>query len=179
MREPFMRRSRVRSFRDGMIALRPALVFSRRRRIVSRLGTMGRALGIVLSIALALAACGGGDEPSTPRPSSPATGTRPSSSAKLSFVEPQYGATVKGPAVAVRLNLTGGRLLEKASRTITSDTGHVHVALDGKTVTLLAGLEYTLEDVAPGQHLIRAEFAAADHGSFDPPVLADMRITVT
>jgi hypothetical protein len=134
---------------------------------------------IALSVLLALAACGGGDEPSALASSSSAARARPASTGKLSILEPKFGATIRGPNVTVRVKLTGARLIKAASREITPDTGHVHVVIDGKTATLLAGLEYTLKDVEPGEHLIRAEFAAADHGSFDPPVLADVRITVT
>jgi hypothetical protein len=45
------------------------------------------------------------------------------------------------------------------------------VALDGKTLTLLAGLTYVIDDVAPGPHVLNIEFAANDHGPFSPPVV--------
>jgi len=130
----------------------------------------------VLFAAFVLAACPGGD---TSNPDGTGTsGTRPTSTATVTLVSPRQGDTVDGPDVIVETRLTGGRILKRASTNLQPDTGHIHVFLDGKVVELLAGARYRLADVPPGQHTIKVEFVAADHGSFDPPVFQVARITV-
>lgn len=136
---------------------------------------MKRALTIVLL--LALAACGGDGTPA----GTAASGTpspRPSSTATLTIVSPTPGQVVTGTTHTVKLKLEGARLLEQASRNLTPDTGHVHIALDGTTLTFLAGLEYQMTDLKPGAHLLEASFAAADHGAFNPPVVTTVTFTV-
>ncbi|MGH2829988.1 MAG: hypothetical protein ACRDJM_05845 [Actinomycetota bacterium] len=137
---------------------------------------------ILLASALAgltLAACGGGDGTPSAASSSPAR-ARPTSTGTISVVHPQPGAVINGTTMRVRVQVTGARVLVsgKASRDVRPDTGHVHLALDGKTVTLLAGLEYEIKDLTPGQHILQAEFAAADHGPFNPRVLATATFSV-
>ena len=80
----------------------------------------------------------------------------------------------------VRVAVAGATVLTTgaASRDVRPDTGHVHLAVDGTTVTLLAGLTYDIKDLTPGNHILQAEFAAADHGYFDPRVLATATFTV-
>ena len=106
----------------------------------------------------------------------PLTG-RPRSTATIVILEPQPGAVIDSDRVTVRVAVPGGTILERASNTLAPDTGHVHVALDGVTLTLLAGLEYEVTDIGPGPHLLRVEFAAADHGPFNPPVIANLPFT--
>lgn len=128
------------------------------------------------TLLLAGIACGSGG---TTDPASSPAPERPASTATLRIVQPQPGTAVKGTTLAVKVEVTGARVLKEASTDLRPDTGHVHLAVDGKTVTLLAGLEYELTDLTPGQHLLQAEFAAADHGPFNPRVLATATFTVT
>lgn len=130
---------------------------------------------IVFLVAVALAGCGSGGD-GAPSPSS--AGPRPSSTATLAIFEPQPGAVVQGPDVTVRLQLDGGRIVEQASTNLTADTGHVHLRLDGRTITLLGGLTEQIEDVAAGRHLLEAEFVAADHNPFNPRVLQTVTFEV-
>ena len=95
---------------------------------------------------------------------------RPTSTATIEVLEPSSGAVVPAGTVVVRVALEGGIILEQASLDLRPDTGHIHVALDGTTLSLLAGLEYEMNDVGPGPHLLDVEYAAADHGPFSPPV---------
>lgn len=136
---------------------------------------MRRALSIVLL--LAMAACGG-DGPSNGTTASGSPYPRPSSTATLTIVSPTPGQVVTGTTFTVKVKLEGARLLEQASRNITPDTGHVHIALDGTTLTMLAGLEYQMTDLKPGPHLLEASFAAADHGPFNPPVVTTVTFNV-
>lgn len=128
---------------------------------------MRRVVALV-SVAILLTGCGGGAKPST--------GSRPASTATLAIIAPTPGTLLAPDTVPVKLALTGGRILPAASTTLTPDTGHVHVRLDGTTLTLLAGLEFDLAELnkAPlekKQHLLEAEFVAADHGFFNPRVI--------
>lgn len=129
---------------------------------------------------IALAACGdGGNGPGGSSPTnSPTPNARPSSTGTISIVQPASGQVVEGSTLLVKVKIDGATVLEEASRDIRPDTGHVHLALDGETVTLLAGLEYELKDLKSGQHLLKATFAAADHGDFNPPVVTTVTFTV-
>lgn len=139
-----------------------------------------RTLPAMLAVMIGLAACGGDAEPEgTDSP----TGERPSSTAELRIVEPTPGAVVSGDSVPVVLELQGGRIVEEVSTDIRPDEGHVHLALDGESLTLLGGLEEDLAELRgaplePGQHILEAEFVAADHGFFLPRVIATTTFTV-
>jgi hypothetical protein len=119
-----------------------------------------------LSMTLVTGSCreSSGSGGSSPSPSRAVE--RPSSTGTIKIVDPQPGQTISGTAYKVRVEVTGATVLQQASTDIRPDTGHVHLALDGKTVTLLAGVEFELQGLTPGDHLLQAEFAAADHGPF-------------
>jgi hypothetical protein len=127
---------------------------------------------------LTLAACTGSSDDGTPGTNTPTPNTRPSSTATLTITSPTPGQVVEGTTLVVKLAVEGATVLVEASRDIRPDTGHVHIALDGQTVTLLAGLEYELTGLKPGSHLLEASFAAADHGPFNPPVVTTVTFTV-
>ena len=107
-------------------------------------------------------------------------GPRPSSSATLTIQRPTQGEVVTGNQLEVVLTLSGGRIVDTASTTLTPDTGHVHLSLDGRLVSMTYGLVQILDlkGLAPGSHSISAEFVAADHGPFDPRVVTSERFTI-
>jgi hypothetical protein len=53
----------------------------------------------------------------------------------------------------------------------------MHVTLDGKLLTILAGLEYKVTGLTPGSRILQVEFVAGDHGPFNPRVLATVTFT--
>jgi hypothetical protein len=131
---------------------------------------------IVTTVTLALlAACtdgvgdGGGNGP-TPA-------ARPSSPAEVRIVQPEPGEAIEGTRVHIEVELSGATLVEEATTKIRPDEGHIHLALDGETIDLLAGLEETIQ-VEPGTHLLEVEFAAGDHGPFDPRVVQSVTFSV-
>lgn len=127
---------------------------------------------------LVLAACG------SDAPPEPADGTspspplvRPSSTGSIAIVAPTPGQVVEGD-VRVRVELTGATLIEEVSTDLAPDEGHIHLSLDGETVTLLGSLDEVIPDVPPGPHLLEVEFVAADHGPFNPRVLQTVSFEV-
>jgi hypothetical protein len=104
----------------------------------------------------------------------PPAAIRPRSTATLSFVEPTPNQVVTGSTLDVRLRLDGGRIVQGSSTTLTSDTGHIHLFVDGAIVSMTYGREQRvpLGGLEPGPHVLQAEFVAADHGPFDPRVTA-------
>ena len=107
------------------------------------------------------------------------SGTRPASSATLSIDAPKAGATAAGPQLEVVLSLPGGKIVDTSSTTLTSDTGHINLSLDGRLISMTYGLVQLVDisALAPGPHTLQAEFVAADHGPFDPRVTATVTFT--
>jgi hypothetical protein len=147
--------------------------------------TFAKLLPIAIAAMLVLSACGGGGDGGGATPTtlpSPAA-ERPSSTAKLTLVEPASGAVLGPEDVRVRLELAGAQLTKEVSRNLSPDEGHIHLRLDGETITLLGDLDENLaeilgEPVASGPHLLEAEFVAADHGPFDPRIIVSVPFTV-
>jgi hypothetical protein len=106
-----------------------------------------------------------------PRPSS--NGPRPASTAVIAFAEPAPGAEVSADMLDVVIDLQGGRIVDSSS-TLTPDTGHVHLFLDGELLSMTYGdaQQVPIDGLDPGIHRLVAEFVAADHVPFDPPVTA-------
>jgi hypothetical protein len=105
------------------------------------------------------------------------SGPRPSSSATITIDRPTEGEVVTGNQVEVVMTLTGGQVVDASSTTLTPDTGHIHLSLDGRLVSMTYGLVQIvdLKGLAPGSHSLSAEFVAADHGPFDPRVVTSVR----
>ncbi len=109
----------------------------------------------------------------------PGTGTRPSTSARLSFVFPAPGRTFRGnPAtVQVTLRLIGGRAVPFTSTRLIPNEGHVHLLLDGRLILMTPALRLTVT-APPGPHRLVAEFVAVDHRPFEPRVIAAVSFVV-
>ena len=104
---------------------------------------------------------------------------RPATTARIVVLSPVQGATT-GRKVAVKLDLIGARLAPLdalVTGKLPTNRGHIHLTLD-RQLLMIPTLDYTL-DVSPGPHTLTAEFAAMDHGSFDPPVVAAVTFTAT
>lgn len=145
---------------------------------------MARLLPVATAAVLGLAACGGGGDGGSATPSLPSpVAERPASTGKLALIEPESGAVLGPDDVRVRLDLTGAKLTKEVSRNLRPDEGHIHLRLDGETITLLGDLDENLADilgepVPPGPHLLEAEFVAADHGPFNPRIIVSVPFTV-
>jgi Domain of unknown function (DUF4399) len=124
---------------------------------------------VAVAAAVLLAACGGGGSSSAGSSGQPSA--RPSSPAKLSILEPRNGQVIHGSNVHVKLALKGARIVPATTQHITPTTGHVHLLLDGRIVSMNYSLDDTIK-VKPGQHVMRVEFVASDHLPFDPRVVS-------
>ena len=110
----------------------------------------------------------------------PSVTVRPRSPATLSFVRPEPDQVERDATLDVVLSLQGGTIVDTASTNLSPTTGHVHISLDGKLVSMTYGLvqEIGLQGLAPGPHILEAEYVAADHGPFDPRVMAKVTFRV-
>jgi hypothetical protein len=129
----------------------------------------------VLALMLAaLAACSSS--------SSGSNGTaRPVSTAKLTILQPTSGQTVSGKDVEVKLSLVGGTVttVTVSSARIKPNIGHIHLRLDGNTITLLGHLDNHIKNVKPGQHVLEAEYVAQDHLPWRKDILAAVTFKAT
>jgi hypothetical protein len=70
----------------------------------------------------------------------------------------------------VRIQLSGGTIVQQTSTDLSPDRGHIHLSLDGKVVSMSYGVEQDVP-VAPGPHLLTVEFVATDHLPFSPRLI--------
>lgn len=137
------------------------------------MATTPRILAAMFAAGLLLAACGGsGDAGAGATGATASTQTRPSSTAKLSIVEPKVDQVVHGSSVDLKVRLQDAKLVPATTTDIVPDEGHLHVLLDDTLISMTEGLEQTIPDVTPGPHRIQVEFVASDHAPFDPRVVA-------
>jgi hypothetical protein len=103
-----------------------------------------------------------------------ATGPRPTSPARIAFVDPSPGQMVNGDMMQVRIDLEGGRVVEETSTDVSPETGHIHLFVDGEIVSMSYGVEQLvpIAGLDAGAHRLQAEFVAADHAPFAPRVTA-------
>ncbi len=86
---------------------------------------------------------------------------------------------IEGSTVELKVDLEGATLVPATTADIVPDEGHLHVILDDRLISMTSGLEQTIPDVAPGQHLLKVEFVASDHAPFDPRVIAAVSFETT
>lgn len=113
-------------------------------------------------------------------PSVSPAAVRPASTATIAIAQPTDGEAVPGPTLDVVMTLSGGTIVDTASTRLTPTTGHIHLSLDGTLVSMTYGLvqEISLQGLAPGRHVLQAEFVAADHGPFEPRVTDSATFTI-
>lgn len=105
-------------------------------------------------------------------PPTPAA-VRPASVSSIAIDEPTPGEHVSGPALGVAIDLIDGKLVPMSTTKLTADTGHLHLYLDGRLVSMGSGAlreSVPIDALDPGAHRLRVEFVAADHGPFEPRV---------
>lgn len=130
------------------------------------------ALAVAAALLIGSAVVPGAIFPATSA-TTPSGTTGIASTATLAFREPADGATLPGEEARVLLRLDGGRVVD-VTTPVTPDTGHIHLSIDGTLVSMTYGTVQVvdLRPYGPGTHTLLAEFVAADHRSFAPPVTA-------
>lgn len=105
----------------------------------------------------------------TPTP----TPARPTSTATLALVQPQPNTVVTTTTLHVEFSLSGGRIVTITSKDLTTNTGHIHLSIDGRLMSMNYQLsqDVSLSAFAPGPHLLQGEFVAVDHLPFSPRVI--------
>ena len=101
-------------------------------------------------------------------------GPRPASTASLTIVKPTDGEHVTGSQLEVVMRLTGGTIVQTTSTNLQPNTGHIHLSVDGRLVSMTYGelQSIGLSSLQPGPHTLTAQFVAAAHGPFTPPGVA-------
>ena len=95
---------------------------------------------------------------------------RPRSTAKLEIVSPTPGEVVSGQLLTVRLDLIGGTITPVTTTNLTSNTGHIHLTVDGSLESMTYGpvQRIVISNLAPWPHVLQAEFVAADPRPLQP-----------
>lgn len=150
-----------------------------------------RALSVITAIVLGgcttgpsgtPASLGAASQPAVPQsaaaPGSTASAARLSSPAQLSLVSPTANEVVHGTTLHVVVALTGATIVAATTMVVRPDQGHIHLYVDNNLVSMNYGTTQDLT-VAPGTHILHAEFVASDHYPFDPRVVTpDVVFTV-
>ncbi len=146
---------------------------------------MKNAFPLLALSAFALAACGGSEEAAED------TMSMPQPIGTVTILEPANGATVMGPNVTVRLQVSGFPIVPAGD--MTPNTGHHHLYLDADLAPFAqpvptvpgsivhmgnAASEFTFENVTPGQHRLIAVVADGAHVPHNPPVVDTVMFTV-
>jgi hypothetical protein len=108
----------------------------------------------------------------SPTPS-PSASARPRSTATLTVAQPSANTVVTTATLHVEFHLTGARIVDVTSKNLTPDTGHIHLSIDGRLISMNYQLsqDVSMQPFAPGPHVVQGEFVAADHIPFDPRVI--------
>lgn len=125
----------------------------------------------MIGVMAALAACGGGSPKASNSPTPTASFTRLTSTGHLTIVSPTPNQVVKGSTLHVKVTLTGASIVSQTTNTVTPDTGHIHVSIDGQVKTFYSGVQYDATGLTPGLHVVTVEFVMANHAPFNPRVL--------
>jgi hypothetical protein len=132
---------------------------------------------ILLLAAVLLAGCNLPLIGVSPTPS-PTASARPRSTATLTLLQPQPNTVVTQSTVHVEFQLTGGRVVNVVSKNLTPDTGHIHLSIDGRLISMNYQLsqDVSMQPFAPGPHVLQGEFVAVDHAPFNPRVITKVII---
>ncbi len=120
------------------------------------------ALVIALALAVAIAGC---TSSSAGAPS-------------VSILEPKNGAIIPGSTVTVKIGISGVKLAAPDGTTVVQGEGHVHVYLDSANEQRGGKTIFTFQNVASGEHTIKAELHRGDHSAFSPAVELEVKVNV-
>jgi hypothetical protein len=90
---------------------------------------------------------------------------RPVTPAKI-FIESPTANEVTPATVTVKVRLVNGVVVPQTTGKLTATDGHIHLAVDGKVVSMAYGTTQDIGGLTPGNHTLQAEFVAKDHKPF-------------
>ena len=138
-------------------------------------GLIGVAVVLLVASAIVPGAVFG---PTPATPTGSVSGPRIASTATLAFADPSDGTTIEGDELEVVLDLQGGAVIAQTTSEVRPDTGHIHLSVDGALVSMTYGTVQVVSlaslGLGSGEHTLDAEYVAADHLPFDPPVTASV-----
>jgi hypothetical protein len=127
----------------------------------------------LLGASVVLAACTMPLIGQSPTPS-PSPSPRPSSTGTIAIAQPTPNSVVTTTTLHVEFHLAGARIVDVTTKNLTPDTGHIHLSIDGRLISMNYQLsqDVSMQPFAPGPHVLQGEFVAADHLPFSPRVIA-------
>ncbi len=139
---------------------------------------------------LVFAACGTGEEPTLEPPPS----EEPSATAAVSITEPANDSTVEAGDVKVTVAPENFNVVNKIGQDPVDGEGHIHfyfdvdqipttpgqpaVTADASTYHAAATTSYTWPEVEAGEHTFAAQLVNNNHTPLEPPVTAEVKVTV-
>jgi hypothetical protein len=112
----------------------------------------------------------------------------------LRILAPADGSVVSGPDVQVNVAVENFEVVRKQGRTPVPGEGHVHFYIDVDELPTSPGQHatppgrqgyysssntaYAWEDVSPGEHRFAVQLVTNNHRLLDPPVSAEVTVTV-
>ena len=121
-----------------------------------------------------LAACGG----SQPNSHASSSGTgRPITPGRLEILQPTANQQTEPNLTAV-LKLTGATFAGQTTTNVTPNQGFIHISVDNQQLEIVDTTEVPLYGIAPGPHVLQAEFVASDHAPFQNRPTASVSFTV-
>ncbi|HVA84842.1 MAG TPA: hypothetical protein VNF73_00845 [Candidatus Saccharimonadales bacterium] len=122
------------------------------------------------SASTGFSAAGGSSGPAASgSPAASPAGSRLSSPAIVSIVQPTPNQVITGSTVHVVVSLQNATIVPVTTTAVRPDQGHVHLYVDNVLVSMNYGLTQDIT-VKPGTWLLKAEFVASDHAPFNPRV---------
>jgi len=132
-----------------------------------------RLFGALASASVLLSACSLPLIGASPTPS-PTASPRPSSTGKIAVVQPAANSVITTTTLHVEFQLTGAHIVDVTTKNLTPDTGHIHLSIDGRLISMNYQLsqDVSMQPFTSGPHVLQGEFVAADHIPFNPRVIA-------
>lgn len=112
----------------------------------------------------------------------------------VEITAPEDGSTVAAGDVEVSVDVANFNIVDKLDQDPVEGEGHVHFFLDVADIPTTAGepavssegtyhaeatISYAWPDVEPGEHTFAVQLVNNNHTPLDPPVIAQVTVTVT
>lgn len=155
----------------------------------------GRAAALLVAGVLLAGACGTNETPvieATPTAEETATPS-PAPGPTVAIAEPEDDATIQAGDVEVSVDAEHFEVVDKLGEAAVEGEGHVHFYLDAEDIPTAPGepavteegtyhasatTSHTWTGVEPGEHTFGVQLVNNDHTPLEPPVTAEVTVTV-